>query len=111
MIRSLLLSILFFFGPTLLMFLLRHLVLMLRFWLLMRKQKKQDEIIDITPVAEHRVSVWFVLVAIIVGLLSAFAAWHHIAAPVQTSAQYVPAHIDAEGNFIDGHYLKPKTQP
>ena len=55
MIRSIFVSVLFFFGPALLMFMLRNLFFLTRAWLRLRKiQKKQEhEVIDITPHKHH----------------------------------------------------------
>jgi len=106
--KGVLISILFFFGPVILMFALRYLGLLLRFWLLWRRQKKNDaNVIDITPRKPHPPSVGFIVFAVIVGLLCASLVWMRLAGTSDAQGKYVPAHADEQGRIISGQYRKP----
>lgn len=105
MIRSIFVSALFFFGPALLMFMLRNLFFLFRAWLrLHRLRKKQEhEVIDITPHKHHgSPSMFFNLTAIAVGLVCAFLAWQEMSSGPEDRQHYVPAHVDEHGKIVPG---------
>ncbi len=112
MIRDLLLAIVFFFGPMLVMFVLRNLALLFRLWLAVRRQRRmQPEIIDVTPDAVGGPSLGYVALAILIGALSAYLAWQHTHQGVASNLdmQYVPAHLDDQGRLVPGR-LAPKKE-
>jgi hypothetical protein len=105
MIRSIFVSILFFFGPALLMFMLRNMFFLSRAWLRLRRiQKMQEhEVIDITPHKHHgSPSMFFNIAAIVVGLVCAFLAWQEMSSGPEERQHYVPAHIDEYGKVVPG---------
>ncbi len=109
MIRSLFVALFFFFGPALLLFMLRNLTLLL---LLRAKNKhekaQQPEVIDITPVKKDRAPNWFYAIVIIVSLASAVTVFIHLQqSDDATIKHYVPAHVDESGNIVTGGW-KPK---
>lgn len=112
MIRDLLVAAVFFFGPMLAMFLLRNLGVVYRFWMAARRRRQaQPDIIDITPHLRAKPSLGFVAVAIVLGGASAYWAWHYAQRPaVSVDQQYVPAHLDAQGQLVPGRMetIKPK---
>jgi len=97
---------LFFFGPVILMFIVRHLGLLLRLWLMYRRARQESDanIIDITPEKPHPPSRIFVVIAIVLGLGFALLAYQRIGEAPDTHGQYVPAHIDEQGRVVPGHY-------
>jgi len=110
--RYLFLTLLGFFGPALLMLLLRLT------WFYMRaqwqqklsKRQNEPEIIDVTPIHKKRISKPFIFLWLLVSILcTAFLVWQidDTPAPKQT---YIPAHIDAEGNFVPAQVFKEKTK-
>jgi len=106
MIRNIILTLLFFFGPALLMIVLRNVFL---FWKFKRNLSRQHpDIIDITP-AQHQQtppSRFFLASAITVGLIVAWLAWSQMhSLPPHEGLQYVPAHINQEGKLVDGQYI------
>lgn len=105
MIRNIFLSLLFFFGPALLMLVIRNIFYLVRIWWLLRKAKHRDEVIDVTPHHESRAkpSMFFIASAIAVGLLSAWLAWQSIhSTPEEMGEHYVPAHINEQGQMVPG---------
>ncbi len=104
--RSLFVTILFFFGPVILMFVLRHLGLLLRLWLMYRRASRETEanVIDVTPRKPHPPSKWFIAVTILVGIGFAVLAYQRLIEPPAVHRHYVPAHTDATGHIIPGHY-------
>jgi len=87
------------------MFALRYLGLMLRIWLLWRRQKKQGEdVIDITPRTPHPPSAWFIIFTVAVGLMISGLVWHRLADEDGRSGVYIPAHTDNDGNLVPGHF-------
>lgn len=112
MIRSIFVSALFFFGPAILMFMLRNLFLFSRAWLRLRRaQKKQEaEIIDITPHKHGSPSMLFNIAAIAVGLICAFLAWQEMTSGPEEKQQYVPAHVNEQGKIIPGK-MEPIEKP
>ncbi|MDX8403765.1 MAG: hypothetical protein R8K54_05090 [Mariprofundaceae bacterium] len=112
MIRSIFVSALFFFGPAILMFMLRNLFLFSRAWLRLRRaqQKQEAEIIDITPHKHGSPSMLFNIAAIVVGLICAVLAWQEMNSGVEEEQQYVPAHVDQQGKITPGK-MHPVEKP
>jgi uncharacterized membrane protein len=109
MIRSLLVSLFFFFGPALLMFMLRNLTLLLLLWARNRQRRvREQEIIDITPVRKGRAPAWFYAVVIIISLTSAVTVFTQLQHGDVEQQQYVPAHVDKSGNIVSGDW-EPKA--
>lgn len=111
MIRSIFVSALFFFGPALLMFMLRNLFLFLRVWLRLRRMRKEQEqdVIDITPHKHASPSVLFNIAAIAVGIICAFLAWQEMNKGAGEKMHYVPAHVNEEGKVIPGKMMPVET--
>ncbi len=110
MIRSIFVSMLFFFGPAMLMFMLRNLFLFSRAWFRLKQaQKKQEaEIIDVTPQKHGSPSVLFNISAIIIGLTCAILAWQKMTSAPEEKQYYVPAHVNEEGKVIPGKLVPIK---
>jgi hypothetical protein len=103
--KGILISLLFFFGPVILMFVLRYGALFLRLWLLRRRQQQGGpDIIDITPHISHKPSIVFIVLAIAIGLLTAVLAWQRLTSPSDTGKVYIPAHVDQQGKLVPGHF-------
>ncbi|MDQ6994463.1 MAG: hypothetical protein Q9M18_02565 [Mariprofundaceae bacterium] len=106
MIRNIMITLLFFFGPALLMILLRNIFL---FWRFRRSLKHQrPDVINITPNQYQKTSPsrFFLASAIIVGLICTFLAWSQVhRLPPHDGLQYVPAHINQHGELVDGAYV------
>jgi hypothetical protein len=99
MIRNIFVTLIFFFGPALLMFVVRNVFL---FWRAKHAQKKQEpEIINITPSNQTPPSRFFLASAIAVGFIFAFFAWSQLSdtSPI-TNQTYIPAHINAQGDLV-----------
>lgn len=113
MIRDLLVAVLFFFGPMLVMFVLRNLALLFRLWWELRRQRRmQPEVIDVTPGAVGGPSFGYVALAILIGALSAYLAWHHThQKPRNLDMQYVPAHLDDQGHLVPGRLVPRDGAP
>jgi len=107
MIRNIVVALLFFFGPALLMMLLRNIFL---FWKFKQGIKQQHpDIIDITPQKHVQTppSRFFLVSAITVGLVFAWLAWSQMhSLPPHELMQYVPAHLNQQGELVDGHYIQ-----
>jgi hypothetical protein len=103
--RNILLSILFFFGPAMLMFLLRHLGILLRLWLVARKAASQREadVIDVTPRKPHPPSTAFIVVTFVLSLVIAVLVWQRLSESPEVGRIYVPAHINEQGEIVPGH--------
>ncbi|OIO74568.1 MAG: hypothetical protein AUJ57_02000 [Zetaproteobacteria bacterium CG1_02_53_45] len=110
MIRNLLVSILFFVGPALLMFMARNIVLMTLIWLKNRQRRElQQEVIDITPIHHHIHPNWFVIAVAVVSLGCAVTVFMELQRMDDVvSQQYVPAHMSESGKIIPGHW-EPKA--
>jgi len=105
MIRNILTVIVFFFGPALLMFMLRNLFLLSLAYLQLRRQRPlEPEIIDVTPRTAQGAPLWFKAMALLVGLLCASAAWYYLNADSEESMRYVPAYMDEQGKVVPGHW-------
>lgn len=107
MLRSLLVSLFFFFGPALLLFLLRNLFLMFRYWLHMKKvqQAAEADIIDITPHHKRKPSNLFVIIAITVGIVSAVLVWFEMQDHTPQKMKYIPAHVNEQGVTVPGRLV------
>ncbi len=106
--RSFIITLAFFFGPIILMFAFRHLTLMLRIWLAWRRARRNGvDIIDITPGKPHPPSRKFIIFAVLIGLVCAGLVWMRLGDPAKPGGEYIPAHIDMQGQLVPGHYKKP----
>jgi sterol desaturase/sphingolipid hydroxylase (fatty acid hydroxylase superfamily) len=105
MIRNLLVAIFFFFGPALLMFMLRNVFLLLRIWRVARQKKSQEpEVIDITPV-KPQTPMWFYIAAGVLGLASAISVFLYLQSIDDMLPQhYVPAYTDDSGQVVPGRW-------
>jgi len=111
MIRSIFVSALFFFGPALLMFMLRNLFLFLKVWLRLRRMRREQDhdVIDITPHKHGSPSLLFNIAAIAVGVVCAFLAWQEMNSGPEEKMRYIPAHINEEGKVIPGKKVPIET--
>jgi hypothetical protein len=106
--RSFIITLCFFFGPIILMFAFRHLTLLLRIWLAWRRARRNGvDIIDITPGKPHPPGRRFIAFAVLVGIICAGLVWMRLGDTTTPGGEYVPAHIDAQGQLVPGHYQKP----
>jgi hypothetical protein len=112
MMRSIIISIFFFFGPALMMFVIRRAFLIARVWLRLRRLHKQQEtdVIDITPHKHASPSMLFNVAAIIVGLTCAFLAWQEMNSTPEGEQRYIPAYVNEEGKIIPGKMV-PVEKP
>ncbi len=108
MIRNILVSLLFFFGPVVVMLALRYLGLLLRFWLLTRTSRQQGEIIDITPRPPSRT---FLIVIVVLGLLFSALVWMRLSSHEEVAGLYVPPHLDRSGQVVPGRFKPAKRGP
>jgi len=108
MIRSLFVSLFFFFGPALLLFMLRNLVLLLQLRARQRREKTPEpEIIDITPVDKARAPNWFYALVVAISLACAVSVFVQLEKQVDVEEhQYMPAHIDESGKIVTGDWKK-----
>jgi len=105
--KSILISLLFFFGPVLFMFVLRYIGLLLRIWLLWRRHKKDGEnVIDITPPKPHPPSVRFIIFAVTAGLVIAGLVLQRLTSQDVHNDIYVPAHLNSQGTLAPEHFKK-----
>jgi len=113
MIRELLIAVFFFFAPALLMLTLRNVVLLLLLWLRHRQRRaKQPEVIDVTPVSRRRASLRFYVAVVIISLISAVSVFLTLQHSDEVAQhQYVPAHMDASGRLVPGHWQPNKPAP
>lgn len=104
--RFFLVTLFFFFAPVILMFALRHLVLLLRIWLAWRRAGRRDaDVIDITPKKPAPASKLFIALAVLLGIVCAALVWVRLSAPATPpQGAYEPAHVDAQGHLVPGHY-------
>jgi len=109
MIRNIIVTLLFFFGPALLMFVLRNIFL---FWKSRKAmQKQQPDIIDITPTGPTSPSRFFLASVIAVGLTSAYLAYTQLTMdnPTHQQMQYIPAHINTQGELVPEQRITPPS--
>jgi len=104
--KNLILSLLFFFGPALLLFLMRHFGLLLRLWFLARRMRDraEPEIIDITPKRPHPPSSAFIVFTLVVSLAIAALVWQRLTGEAEVGKHYVPAHVSEQGKVMPGRY-------
>ena len=107
--RYLFFTLLGFFGPALFMFLLRLIWYRIRYQILIKRH--EPEIIDVTPRPEKGFSRRFILSWIAISIVcTAFLIWQMDDSPAE-KITYIPAHIDADGNFVPSETLKaPETK-
>ena len=112
MIRNLLVAIFFFFGPALLMFMLRNIVLLTLLWLKKRQHeaKMHPEVIDVTPVHKHRAPNWFYIAVFVISLTSAVSVFIALQNGDVDDHEYVPAYVDESGDIVPGDW-KPVGPP
>ncbi|MDX8408568.1 MAG: hypothetical protein R8J84_00790 [Mariprofundales bacterium] len=100
MIRQIFITLLFFFGPALLVVVIRHLVLLLHLAMKLRHQQHDPEIIDITPKEPGNPPRWFLFCAILIGFACAWLAWWWLADVPAPRMHYVPAHTEHSGKIV-----------
>jgi len=110
MFRNLLVSILFFIGPALLMFIARNMIMIGMLWLKTRhEQEREQKVIDITPIHNHRHPNWYVIIVVIISMVCAVTVFMKLQnADDVAPHEYVPAYTDDSGNIVPGHW-KPKA--
>ena len=106
MIRNLLISIFFFFGPAILLFMLRNGLVLLRLWLRARQRREgEPRVIDITPVSDKKAPAWFYALVVVISLGCAVAVFMFLQSDVEVeSRRYVPAHVGEDGKVVPGHW-------
>jgi hypothetical protein len=107
MIRNILITALFFFGPAILMFVLRNVFLIVRLWWRVRalRQTQEADVIDITPAKRTPPGRLFIISSLLVGAACAALVWFEMSdAPVQPG-EYIPAHINSEGELVPGRMV------
>ena len=106
MIRNLLISIFFFFGPAILLFMLRNGLVLLRLWLMARKGREEEpRVIDITPVSDSKAPAWFYALVVLISLGCAVAVFLFLQADSEAeSRRYVPAYVGEDGKVVPGHW-------
>jgi len=106
--RYLFFTLLGFFGPALFMFLLRLIWYRIRYQILVKRH--EPEIIDVTPRPEKGFSRRFVFLWIATSLIcTGLLIWQMDNSPAEKQT-YIPAHIDAEGNFVPSQTFKSKEK-
>ena len=110
MFRNLLVSIVFFIGPALLLFIARNMVLIGLLWLKNRhKRELEHKVIDVTPIHNHIHPNWFIIIVAIISLTCAVTVFIELQKTDDVNPQqYVPAYTDDSGKIIPGHW-EPKT--
>ncbi len=105
MIRNVLIVIVFFFGPALVMLMLRALLPLVAGWL--RARRAAREVIDVTP-RKRALPRWFWPLALMLGAASAAWAWQALdqAGPPAEGRVYVPAHLGKDGRLVPGHWVR-----
>jgi len=112
MIRNVFITLIFFFGPALLMFVIRHIFLLMRVAWILRKQRHADDIIDITPrPTPNSPGKVFIMLSLLIGLACATLVWFDMDDSSHETMQYVPAHMDAHGKLIPGEYIPSPLSP
>lgn len=105
MIRSLFVSLFFFFGPALLLFMLRNITLLLLLKLKSRQENAPEiEIIDVTPVIKERAPTWFYALVIAISLACAVTVFMNLENGEADVQKYVPAYMDESGNIVSGDW-------
>ncbi len=102
--RYLIFTLLGFFGPALLMLLLRLIWWRIRYRLL--RNNSEPEIIDVTP--KHKPGRLFMLSWLLISIIcTALLIWQMDDSPAPEQV-YIPAHIDAYGNFVPAQTIRPE---
>ncbi|RMG91459.1 MAG: hypothetical protein D6703_04920 [Zetaproteobacteria bacterium] len=109
MIRNIFVALLFFFGPAMLMLVLRSLLFLIRYQLGRRRHRGAEGpvIIDVTPVDEKKSpSRFFWVVALLLGVVSAMLALYFLShdSGEEIRRVYVPAHVNEQGEVVPGHW-------
>ncbi len=106
MIRNLLIAVFFFFGPALLMFVARNMIMLGLLWLKTRHKREQEhKVIDITPIHKHGHPNWYIIIVVIVSLTCAVAVFMELQKSDDVEPQqYVPAYTDDSGQVVPGHW-------
>lgn len=104
MIRYLLFTFLGFLGSALFLLIVR--VMLYRFKTQILQCKKNRDIIDITPVEHPNAQRIYLVVWVILGLSVSAYIMTHLNTTSPSPTTYIPAHIDAQGNFVPS-----QTQP
>lgn len=102
--RHWLLTLLFFFGPLIFLYAVRAAFFALRLWWLLRMRRHEPDVIDITPRERPKPSRLFRLLAVLIALVTAFFAWMRFSDAPDVEKRYIPAHLDAQGRLIPGHF-------
>jgi len=112
MFRNILISIFFFFGPAVLMLILRNAVLLMLLYARNRQRRaREQDVIDITPVNQKRVPNWFYIGVVLISLACAVSVFIVLQySPDAEQKQYVPAHTDSSGHIVPGHWKYPAEQ-
>jgi len=110
MIRSLFVSLFFFFGPALLLFMLRNLALLLVKTKNRHEKAQQPEVIDITPVDKERAPNWFYVLVVAISLSIAITVFFQMQKQDGVEEHhYVPAHIGGSGHIVTGDWKPSDT--
>jgi len=108
MIRYLLFSLLGFLGSALLLLIVRTMWYNFRSNLLRRKA--HPDVIDVTPIPHKHSNRLYIIAWLLLGLGASAYIMNHMDDTKRTKATYIPAHIDAEGNFVPSQQISPTTQ-
>jgi len=105
MMRYVFFTLLGFFGPALLMLFFRLLWYRIRY--LWTTHKHEQEIIDITPKkpSGYPSRIYIVLWIVISLACTGLFIWQMDTAPAKQE-NYIPAHIDAQGNFVPAQMIE-----
>jgi len=110
MIRSLFVSLFFFFGPALLLFMLRNITLLLLLRAKNKQQKTQEpEVIDVTPVKKERAPNWFYVLVVTISLACAITVFIQLQNGDTEIQKYVPAHVDESGNIAPSDWKSKES--
>ena len=102
--RYLFITLLGFFGPALVMLLLRLLWFQLKQRLF--QKPNEPEIIDVSPI-NHKPSSLFIAIWLAISIIfSALLIWKMDNNPARKNT-YIPAHIDANGQFVPATQAPP----
>lgn len=113
MIRNLLVSIFFFIGPALLMFMMRNIVMIMMIWMKNKELRaREQEIIDITPIHHHIHPNWFVIAVVFISMFCAVTVFIELQSSDDVAPhQYVPAHMDESGNIVPSDWKSKEPDP
>jgi len=109
MIRYFFFTLLGFFGPALMMLFLRLLWFRIQQQWLLKTQ--EPEVIDITPKVPHLPSRKYIILWVVISLnCTALLIWQMDNSPA-IQQTYIPAHMDADGQFVPSQTLENKHKP